>query len=143
MATAMVALIFGLARMLLDKQISSFVIFIAAVAADLGLLVLIAQKKSDLLRILRVIALLIFGISLIATVVCCTRFFFIPLSSLPFLLICSVVSVGMFFLCRVLDNKINELSEKEQQQNNVRDEESQAIMVNIREDHTNAEYPKK
>jgi hypothetical protein len=55
MATAMVALIFGLARMLLDKQISSYVFSIAAVAADLGLLVLVAQKKSDLLRILRII----------------------------------------------------------------------------------------
>jgi hypothetical protein len=43
----------------------------------------------------------------------------------------------------VLNNKINELAEKEQQQNNVRDEESQTTMENIREDHTKAEYSKK
>ena len=40
MATAMVALTFGLARWMLDKEISSFVIFVSALAADSGLIVL-------------------------------------------------------------------------------------------------------
>jgi cytochrome c oxidase subunit IV len=55
MATAMVALTFGLARWMLDKAISTYVILIGVLAVDLGLLVLVAQKKSDIFRILRAI----------------------------------------------------------------------------------------
>lgn len=57
MVTAMVALTFGLARMMLDKKISTYVVFVAVLAADLGLLVLVAQKRSDFYRILHVLVL--------------------------------------------------------------------------------------
>jgi hypothetical protein len=70
MATAMVALTFGLARMLLDKKISSFAILITAIAADLGLLVLVAQKKSDIFRVLRVVAIVLCCFSANAVLVC-------------------------------------------------------------------------
>ena len=45
MATAMVALTFGLARMMFDKEISSAVVFVAVLAADLGLLVLVRRRN--------------------------------------------------------------------------------------------------
>jgi hypothetical protein len=67
MATAMVALTFGLARMMLDKAISTYVILIGALAVDLGLLVLVAQKKSDIFRILRAIIFTLLWISGFAT----------------------------------------------------------------------------
>jgi hypothetical protein len=69
MATAMVALTFGLARMMLDKQISSYAIFIGVLAADLGLIVLVAQKRSDLYRILNILVVVL-GTALIMASVC-------------------------------------------------------------------------
>ena len=72
MATAMVALTFGLARLMLDKEISRAVVFVAVLAADLGLLVLVAQKKSDLYRIFRISAVVlscIFGIPILPCII--------------------------------------------------------------------------
>jgi hypothetical protein len=68
MATAMVALTFGVARMLLDKAISSYAIAVGVFAADFGLLVLVAQKRSDFYRIIRVIDFMLLVISVFATI---------------------------------------------------------------------------
>jgi len=58
MATAMVALTFGLARMVLEEEISNFAIWIGALAVDTGLIVLVARTRTDLYRIVRVLLLL-------------------------------------------------------------------------------------
>lgn len=72
MATAMVALTFGLARWMLDKAISTYVVLIGVLAVDLGLLVIVAQKRSDIFRILRAIVftlLWVFSFATLAIVV--------------------------------------------------------------------------
>jgi hypothetical protein len=55
-ATAIVALTFGLARLEFGKDISNYAILFSILAADLGLLVLVAQKAMDFYQILRTLS---------------------------------------------------------------------------------------
>ncbi|MCC6126954.1 MAG: hypothetical protein IT426_18495 [Pirellulales bacterium] len=57
MATAMFALIFGLARLALEEELAVNAIYIFALAVYWGLIVLVARKRSDLYRILRIFVL--------------------------------------------------------------------------------------
>jgi hypothetical protein len=69
MATAIVALTFGLARMMFGEKISSYVIFTAFSATILGLLVIIAQKRSDIYRVIHAFVFITFCVLGFSTLV--------------------------------------------------------------------------
>jgi hypothetical protein len=118
-ATAMVALTFGVARLLLDKAISTYAIAVAVFAADFGLLVLIAQKKSDLYLILRAI-LLTFG-SLILIVFTTGLLTILmeqdalhPISKeWPRLLVIFLIGISLLFLWQLLSRRIGKNENQE------------------------------
>jgi L-lactate permease len=114
MATAMVALTFGLARMMLGKEISSFAIFVGVLAADLGLLVLAAQKKGDLYRILRVItvvlAIIFIYVSIFSTAELISARFYSRL--LPVLGVVLPLAIIMIFLSVFFSKRINKIERK-------------------------------
>jgi hypothetical protein len=119
MATAMVAITFGLARTMLDKQISSYVIFVTIIAADLGLLVLVAQKKSDIYRILHVI-ILTFGsiIQCFFTIESVTRIInpdpVNPISEVWLrMLVTFLIGASLMVISIFLSRKIEKLKKKE------------------------------
>lgn len=58
-ATAVVALTFGIARLLFDEQISWHLLWISGLAACFYLLVFVIQKKSDFLRTIHVTVVLL------------------------------------------------------------------------------------
>jgi hypothetical protein len=110
MATTMVAVVFGLARLMLNEEISSFVVLIAVLAGDLGLLVLIAQKKSDLYRILSTITVILAGFSIVAALLLIGG----PDSSRIFWLLVMLPLIILFFLLLSFINRKIEKMEKEE-----------------------------
>jgi hypothetical protein len=124
-ATTMVALTFGLARSMLGKDISSAAIFVAVLAADLGLLVLVAQKKKDVYCIFRILTFMlgcVFGFPVLVFLVNREP----PADWIRIVL--AVLCVASFALCFFFNMKIinAELKEVEDEQKREIQEQAEA-----------------
>jgi hypothetical protein len=99
MATAMVALTFGLARMILDDEIANYSASVALLSLDMALIAFIPKNRTDFYRILRAAIFLI----------CCATILAYPILDYPSSNIVVIGGFAIFTLGAVMIFYISKL----------------------------------
>jgi hypothetical protein len=114
MATAMFALIFGLARLALEEELAENAIYIFALAVYWGLIVIVARKRSDLYRVLRIAAIGIILLSLSSFLIGDFSLYYGgPIFSGAWRIVFFAISVAMILLIYLFNRLIAKAEAKE------------------------------